>query len=510
MIGIDTGALATKMKQRAQTLSGVQPETTPPPASMYAGQGAAMAAGNVQQEKDRAIQTQNGQSQATAMAAPRPVGPVPTAENSAMTYVNNKAAGLNAGRDPGYASEAGRLYGTAVTNGLKTPDASSVNAQRAEDTAASRRQYLARVQSGEAIGQSGFAPGSAQAQRMADQSQAGVNAANQAGQSSANAYIRQRTEDNMNRAQGLETQQYNRNRDILGDAEKQGQTIYNRGQDTITNQHWDTTHADQQKQQAFENSVVAKSGSDTEKRNLLSSLPEGPAKNAAMLALNSGKSVGEALAMVMNPDGTIKDGTGGGTNYRGMDPATAEVQGSQKKAEAWVSATTDLKPGSPEYIAKVRQRLIDTDATVNKPITDATTAATNKIIADKISKGEPLTQTEVDTAKTDKIIPSLTSTGGGARSITSVDGATKYLQDHPDGNVILDGKNVKLIAGGRYSSDFNDSGGMLHKSFAQVQVDGKDYWINEDGLWYDKNPVSMEFNGRLTGDHGSIPNPIKK
>lgn len=53
-------------------------EPTPPPASTYDGQGAAMTAAEQQAEKDKAIQAANGQSQATAMATADQNRPAPT------------------------------------------------------------------------------------------------------------------------------------------------------------------------------------------------------------------------------------------------------------------------------------------------------------------------------------------------------------------------------------------------------------------------------------------------
>lgn len=349
-----------------------------------------------------------------------------TAGNNVAAYVNKASATL--GSDPGAITEAGKIYADRVTQGLKTPDASAVNVQQTEDTAAARRAYLANVQASERIGQSGFAAGSAQATRIADQSQAGVNAANQAGQSSANEYLRRRTEDNMNRAQGLETQQYNRNRTNLADAQaldEQGynrnertidrtlaadQTAYNRGRDAVAdtryertyadsrgdkaleNSRWDTLNAQQQTQLAFENAQVVKNGTDAEKRNLINSLPDGPAKNAVMAGLASGSmTTADALSKVMNPDGSIKE------EYRGKTPGALGLEGEKEYAIQTLQLEDPaFDPTSPEGVRKIAAKVLELRKTKESPITDATKAAVVTAASEKLKTGTELTPEETD------------------------------------------------------------------------------------------------------------------
>jgi hypothetical protein len=394
-------------------------------ASAAASSAAASTAGQ-QQESTQAGQMASASAEAAKPASvPTPPAPPPppadpfhsVSGDNVKAYLDKKSATL--GQDPGAISEAGQLYADRVTNGLKTPDASSVNAQNTQDTAASRRAYLARVQADEAIGQSGFSVGTSQADRIRTNSQAGVDEANQAGQNSVNAYVRQRTEDNMNRAKDLETQQYGRNLDTLqqvqgqdlqeyGRSEKAtdrglqaAATAYAHGRDTVGDQHWDTTNTQQQTQQGvenshwdttntqqqtqqgvdnahwstmnqqqqtqlgFENAQVIKGSDDSAKRNLLASLPDGPAKNKVMAGLQDGSlTLQNALDSVFGSDGSVKP------EYQGKTPGQLGLAAETEYAQQTVDLQyPNLKNTNPQdYLAKVNQAILDKRKVTDSPI----------------------------------------------------------------------------------------------------------------------------------------------
>lgn len=392
-------------------------------AGASASSAAASTAGQ-QQESTQAGQMASA-SAAAAKPASAPTPPPPPAApfhsvsgDNVKAYLDKKSATL--GQDPGAISEAGQLYADRVTNGLKTPDASSVNAQNTQDTAASRRAYLARVQAEEAIGQSGFSPGTAQADRIRTNSQAGVDTANQAGQNSVNAYVRQRTEDNMNRAKDLETQQYGRNLDNLQQVQGQdlqeygrsenatdrglqaAATAYAHGRDTVADQHWDTTNtqqqaqqgvdnahwdtmnAEQQKQLGFENSQVIKGSDDTAKRNLLAGLPDGPAKNKVMAGLQNGSlTLQNALDSVFDANGAVKP------EYQGKTPGQLGLDAETEYAQQTVDLQyPDLKNTNPQtYLAKVNAEILKKRNATNSPVNDATDAQKKADILAKINSG---------------------------------------------------------------------------------------------------------------------------
>lgn len=459
-------------------------------------------------------------------------GQITAAGSSASDYITKKAASL--GGDPGYDTEAGKLYADRVTNGLKTPDASSVNVQNTADTNAARRQYLSNVQAGEAQGQSGFAPGSAQAQRIASQAQAGVNSANQAGQSAANDYLRQRTQDNMNAAQGLEASQHLKTRENLSDAnalearqnaqnqtnlgEAQAQDTqgynrdqtakkayidaqkvkYDQGRDTVADSQWNTNHADartdvatgnahwdtlnkqQQDQLAIENKTVAGGTDDTKKRNLLAGLPEGPAKNVVMSGLADGSlTLQNALAKVMNPDGSIKP------EYRGIDPATAAVQGSQKNAEAWVAATTALQPGTPEFDKAVKDRMISLDSATTKPLTDAQKLTADTDAAERMAKAGVNTPDPKDLETLIPIDPKTIPRGTETQS---------WLSSNKTGGwVSVAGEPLKVIGGDSIEDNkaFPGKATSGHTDFIIVQTkSGQKLWIDANGTQYTSDPNS--------------------
>lgn len=360
----------------------------------------------------------------------------PTSVSGENLRTYNEGLSANLGKDPGYTTAMGADYAQRVADSLKGPDASSVNVQNTADTNASRRQYMGNLQAGEAIGQSGFGPGSAQAERIRMNAQSGVNSANQAGQNSANEYLRQRTEQNMNRANNLENQQYGRAQTNIGQVAGQelkqyGQsetatdrglaaaaTAYSHGRDQvgdtmanriqtnaetqqgIQNAQWDKLNTQQQQQLSFENAQVLKGTDETAKRNLINSLPEGPAKNAANLALNSGKSASEVAATVFNPDGTLKI-TGETPAALGLK-AEMETAGQQAELEG-------LSPGTQAYIDRQKSIVLAGRAAKSNPITDATKAAETKTAKETlIAKPETLDEKSVNLLIESGDIPKLT------------------------------------------------------------------------------------------------------
>lgn len=434
-----------------------------------------------------------------------------TAGDNALDYVNRTSANL--GKDPGAISEAGKLYADRVTNGLKTPDASSVNAQNTEDTAAARRAYLAKVSAEERAAQSGFAPGSAQATRIFDQSQAGVNAANQAGQSAVNAYIRQRTEDNMTRAQGLETQQYNRNRDVLRDAQDQDLAYYGRSEkatdrgleaarvaygkerDQVADSQWNTINTQNQEQRKFENQQVLKGDDDQAKRDLLNRLPEGPAKNQAMRLLAAGETPSDVLETIMSPDGSIKE------SYRGKTPGELGLEGEREYAiqtlelEAQAKGTA-FDPNSPEGIKAIAAKMSEQRKVKNNPVTKETEAAEAERIRGKLSTGESLSKEEKDTAIKVGIIPPLT-----ASTVPITGGAvSQFLKDNPHGQFAVNGNVFKILDKGSFNNGHETEfvGTNLKDDFVVLEnVDtGKVYYYSDAT---DVKPEDRWFSERPTG-----------
>lgn len=490
---------------------------------------AAGVAGQQQQQAQAGAMANASAAAARPASAPPPIQPAPppaapatpfssTAGDNVKAYLDKKSGTL--GQDPGAISEAGNLYSDRVTNGLQTPDASSVNAQNTQDTAASRRAYLARVQSEEAIGQSGFSAGTAQADRIRSNSQAGVDEANQAGQNSVNAYVRQRTEDNMSRAQGLETQQYNRNRDNLGDAQGQdlqeygrsekatdrgiqaAATAYARGRDTVAdtrydqtyadsrtdkttdNAHWDTLNQQQQAQLAVENKAVADGKDDAAKRNLLAGLPEGPAKNAVMAGLADGSlTTATALAKVMNPDGSIKD------EYRGKTPGALGMDAEKEYAEQTVDLQDPtLKTSNPqEYLKRVNAEILAKRKAETSPITNETKAVEKTTLEEKIRNSETLTPEELESAKKSGAIPEYTA----ANIPTAEKG--RDLVGKP---VNIGGKVYTYDSGAKQWTGTSTFGGKTHTDYAVLKDSAGNKVYAFNGAIYDGPPVSYRSSDR--------------
>ncbi len=326
------------IQRSAPTLNTYTPDPSPP-ASMYAGQDAAMAAGGVQAEKARYTQQQAGQGMSTAQAAVKPAAPTP---QPASNYPQAGTPGSSL-QDPRAITEAGTLYADRILKGLQGPDPLAVNAQQTEDTAASRRAYTARTSTEEQLGQSHFAPGSAQYQRAMDRSQAGVDDANLEGQNSVNDFTRKRTADNMAAAKDLE----------------------------------DTR---------FSHALGERTRTDLQGKDFANSLPDGKAKYAYHAMIAKGMSPQEAYNAVVGPTGTVN------AQYQPSKPGATKVEGLQEEAGAFITATTGLKPGDPGYEKAVQKRLIDTDKTTQAPIVGGAENADLKTAQKTYTSGEaPLT-----------------------------------------------------------------------------------------------------------------------
>jgi hypothetical protein len=449
--------------------------------------------------------------------------------NNVKSYIDNKSANL--GKDPGYTTDAGRLAADRITKGLTAPDASSVNVQNTADTNASRRQYMANLQSSEAIGQSGFGQGTAQAERIRMNAQAGVNSANQEGQNSANEYLRRRTDSNLAAAGQLESQQYNRgrvdlqdaqgqdlqeygrsetatdrglaaaataygksrdligdakdtrnfeysaSRDAVGDTRYASETSYNRGENALNRDERNT-------QREFENAQVLKAGSDSDKRNLINSLPEGPAKNAAIAALGQGKPIAEVLGMVINPDGSLK--------MVGKDPIATAFEAEKVYAEQTVDLQNDAPiKGSVEYIKRVNDEMLKNRNAKQSPINKEAKAETIESIKSRVLNGEKLTDPdEIKAAVSSGVIPPMSFD----TIPVSPEAAQAFKKENPSGQFAINGKVYTLdksetLRTGWRSSIFGDD--PRHTDVATlITPEGKTvYFYN--GAEHDKKPKTV-------------------
>jgi len=475
--------------------------------------------------------------------APKPAAPT-TLDSNISSYLDNVSANL--GKES-YTTEAGKLYADRVTSGLQTPDASSVNAQATEDTAAARRAYLARVSAEERVGQSGFALGSAQATRIADQSQAGTNAANQAGQNAVNDYIRQRTELNMDRARGLERDQQAQNQTNLGNVQNQSDRVYGRGRDAVgdaryeneTNYtrtenaadraeresryaagdtQWEKTfeygqskdaadrvertgryavedakdaqaRADNLDQRNWEREQVIKGDDETAKRNLLNSLPEGPAKNVANQMLAQGKAPAEVMAAIFNPDGSIKEA------YRGKSTVALGQEAIKEKAIATLQTEaaangTLFDPNTPEGVRAVAARMMELQKTADAPITDAVNSATKADFAARLARGEELPEKDLQAAITAGVFPPKTvqQLPFGANAFKTFMDAGG---DENGGHVLIDGTPFKVLDGNSYvRQQGTGTSGDRNADYVALEdaTTGTKYWVDSRGNWFSAPP----------------------
>lgn len=378
--------------------------------------------------------------------APQPpvTSPYPTPYTSPMAKAGAAGSTL---QDPGQITDAGKAYAQRVTQNLQPGQNPLVqNAQATEDTAAARRGYEANKGTQERLAQTPFAMGSAQYQRAMDESQSTVNAANLAGQNNVNDFTRKTTADNLAAAKSLE----------------------------------DT---------AYGNAVGERTRTDLQGKDLSTSLPEGKARYAYNAMVAKGVSPQDAYNAVVGQSGEVND------QYKGLNPGQTEVQGNQQNAEAWVGATTDLQPGTKAYTEAVRQRMVAVDKATQTPLDNGVEANQTKAITGKLNNNEPLTPDEVTAAVKSGTIPPLTP-----QTIPFGDqGVKDFLKQHPSGKAAINGHVVDVVQGGRYTSTYGANYGTRHTDFAQLKVDGKDYWVDSKGTWYASNPVGYERNGEFKG-----------
>lgn len=263
-------------------------------------------------------------------------------------------------QDPGQLTEAGRLYAQRITQNLQGNNPLVTQASQAEDTAAARRAYLSRKNTMENLAQTPFTQGSAQYQRALDESQAGVNAANQEGRNAVNAFTRQTSRDALSDANGLEDQQY-------------GRAVGERTYRTSQNQ------------------------------DLSASIQDPKAKYAYQRMVAQGVDPKDAYAAVVGQSGTINE------QYRGQSPVATV----QQDATDWVKATTDLQEGTPEFQKAVRARMTDLDAATNQPVNEAKNTAEQADIEKAIRAGEKLTPEQEASAVKNGTIPEFTAANLG-------------------------------------------------------------------------------------------------
>jgi hypothetical protein len=338
-------------------------------------------------------------------------------------------------QDPGQITDAGRAYAQRVTQNLAGNNPLVQNAQQTEDTAAARRAYTTRKATAESLAQTPFAQGSAQYQRAMDQSQAGVNAANQAGQAEVNQVTRQATADSMAAANGLEDQQYSR---AIGER---------------TNQN-------------------------TQKSDLAQSITDPKARYAFNAAIAAGVDPQTAYKQIVGETGTINE------TYRGQSP----VANVQQDAEDWIKRTTDLKEGSPEFTAAVRTRMTELDSATRQPVTNANKETAAVDIRETLNSGGTLTPEQEKAAIKAGVIPPLSE----GTVPTGPDGVTSFLKQNPSGKFAVDGEVYTLVKGSSPRTGRTKYGNNpRHTDVAEVKdKSGKTLYFY-DGAIHDKYPKEI-------------------
>lgn len=305
------------------------------------------------------------QAPPTAQAAPTPVYTPPQApalpsmpKAGPMPQAGAQGSTL---QDPGALTDAGKLYASRVMGNLQGNNPLVQNTQATEDTAAARRTYTARKETQESLAQTPFVPGSAQYQRAMDESRAGVNAANQAGQAGVNQVARQAGADALAAANALEDQQYGR-------------------------------------------AVGERTNSQLQASQLANQIQDPKAKYAFQRAIASGVDPETAFRSIVGEGGTINEA------YRGQSP----VQNVQQDATDWIKATQPgLAPGSPEFQAAVTKRMQEVDSATRQPVTDANTQADKSKLSGMVQAGEKLTPEQETAAIKNGAIPTFTPSNLG-------------------------------------------------------------------------------------------------
>lgn len=346
-------------------------------------------------------------------------------------------------QDPGQITEAGKLYAQRITANLQGNNPLIQNAQQTEDTAAARRGYLAKRTTEEGLAQTPYGAASAQYQRAMDESQAGVNAANQSGRNAVNDFTRKTTADTLAAAAGLEDQQYGRAVGERTDARTQGSDLGN-------------------------------------------SIQDPKAKYAFNAMVASGVDPRVAYQQIVGSLGTINE------KYRGQSP----VQNVQQDATDWIKATQPgLAPGTPEFQVAVTQRMQETDKASRNPISEVNNQAEIGAAKKLLANNHPITpgQREVLVASGD--IPTWSSS-----SLKFGKDANEFIGK----TVNIDGRDVKVKSSGNYATNQGDVFSERSRAgYVELEIDGKTYFADSKGNWFNEKPTDKEYQkhtnrGKLT------------
>jgi hypothetical protein len=438
--------------------------------------------------------TQAGQANQKASA-----GAMNTASSMAYGRAGVAPEPSYALKDPGTLTPQGAAYRDQIMKRLQGVDPLVQNAQATADTMTSRTNYMARMGADEGAAQARFAPGTLQYQRMMDNSMAGANSANLAGQNQVNDLARTRGAEAVSLAGGIEKDAYGnaigeRNfqvgRDDLKyqrgtDAQARQDKL---GQQAIENSHWETTNTQSQAELEYLHQRDAQSRQDAldaikrgDVDGAINAIQGAKAKNYLLSVKAQG---GDVLGAIngMFDNGTLK------AEYRDSTPAQDSLQGQIDFVKTIHPEWSDEQVQT-EAIA----RMTNLDKTKQEPLGDQEQANQAQAVTEKIRLGQPLTAEDLALAKTQNLVPSVTSSGGGSNQILG-GGAATYLQQHPDGNLLMDGALVKLVRGYKAGS----------LSLAEVSYNGTSYYIDNKGRWY-AQPVVQ--NSRTMPP--TIPNPLK-
>lgn len=329
---------------------------------------------------------------------------------------------------PGQLTEAGKMYEDRVKQGLLGDDPRVQNAQAREETAASRRQYMGRTGTEEALAQSGFTPGTPQYQRALMESQAKTDSANLEGSAQVNEYARQTGQENLERAKGLEEQQYNRS--------------------TTERSYKDTKE------------LLGK----TDTSSLIGSVTDPKAKNFLLKVQAEGGDVNAAFAE-MYEGGTLKQ------EYRSQTP----VQNIRSDAEDWIKATQPgLQPGTPEYDQAVVGRMSALDKAQQGPVNDAQEERERRTATESVKvtqrRGESMTAEQfaagIDSGDVENYALDKLPIRGKIKAGTTIGiGGTQY----------------KVLGDAQLSSS-GKSGNRRHRDVMAVETaDGKIMYVNSKG-----------------------------
>jgi hypothetical protein len=350
-------------------------------------------------------------------------------------------------------SQAGQIYKQRVTQNLLNPNPLAQSAQAQADTNMSRRNYLTQKQTQETMAQSPFGAGTRQYQRALMEGQAGANTANLGEQNQVNAYTRGLSDQAMERAQGLEDTEFARAIGERGYQDQQGSRYSALIQDTKGRQAY--------------NRLVA-----------------------------GGMNPSVALQQVLEEGGTIKEG------YRGMD----NMQQLQSEAGDWVEATQGLKPTDKGYQEAVKARMIALDKATQQPLTDADTGRQTKDIQKKMRLGHSLSQTEIETALENNLIPqkNLSTIPRGATAVQA------YLQENPSGLMNINGEVYTVVSGSNPTTSYEAGlfGDQKPRTTSVVELktpEGETKYFY-DGKFHDAMPAHP---GSKIDEWGRDLNPFK-